>query len=988
RKQVERELKKSLQLLRDAGAMANIGGWELDVATQDQVWTEEVYRIHEVDINYKPTATKGIDFYASTSRPIIELAVQRAIEYGESFDLELEIITAKGNLRWVHAVGKADQEHGKILGVFQNITERKRAEEQIRLNETRLISLLNIMQHRSETTQEFLDYALQEAIQLTQSKIGYIYLYHEDRRQFVLNAWSKDVMKECSITNPQTCYELERTGVWGEAVRQSKPIILNDFQAPHPLRKGYPEGHAHLSKFATVPVRKDDKIVAVVGVANKENDYDEGDVLQLTLLMDTVWKSLDIKQAEEALRKSEERFKQLAEVFPETIFEANLKGDVTYANEHGLKHFGLTEEDIAKGVNIFDMVSPRDRNLTQERIQSRIKGSEERYLEYKAMKKDGSIFDALALSVPIIVDGIPVGIRGFILDITKRKQMEEALRKNDLFLNTLLNSIPIPVFYKDRDGRYTGFNRAFENFFGTTKERLVGKTVFDINPPELAKIYHAKDNEIFEGGNAQYYESQVKNALGATRNVVFNKAALTDSQGKVSGLIGAILDITERKQGEVALRRSEARLQTITNSAHDAIVMIDNNGNISFWNPAAEHILGYTSTEAMGKNLHKWIVPERFLAAHLAAFPEFQKTGRGGAIGKTLELVARRKDGREIDVEVSLSAVKIEGSWHAVGIMQDITERKQAERTLKETRDYLDNLITYANAPIITWSPDFTITRFNQAFEHLSGRKAEDALGKKLEILFPKKSKEESLSRIRMALAGEFWESVEIPILCKDGTIRIALWNSANIYGVDGKTLVSTIAQGYDITERKQAEEQIKHLATHDLLTDLPSLRLAKDRLNMAINMARRNKTSMAVMFIDLDGFKAVNDTLGHDAGDYMLQQVARRLLACVRETDTVARVGGDEFLIIATEINSPENVAQIAEKVIQLVSQPVMIKKQQAVVGASIGIALFPGDGKDMDQLIKQADEAMYKVKNAGKNGFCFVKSCNKTTIKQSKTN
>ncbi|MBP1711606.1 MAG: Response regulator containing a CheY-like receiver domain and a domain, partial [Deltaproteobacteria bacterium] len=146
------------------------------------------------------------------------------------------------------------------------------------------------------------------------------------------------------------------------------------------------------------------------------------------------------------------------------------------------------------------------------------------------------------------------------------------------------------------------------------------------------------------------------------------------------------------------------------------------------------------------------------------------------------------------------------------------------------------------------------------------------------------------------------------------------------------------------------------------------------DRLSLALNMARRYKKAVAVMFIDLDGFKDVNDTLGHDAGDYVLQQVAQRMLSCVRETDTVTRIGGDEFLIIATEINTPDNAAQIAEKVIHLASKPVIFKGQQVVVGASIGIALFPDDGKDMEQLIKKADEAMYRIKKAGKSGFCFI--------------
>jgi len=177
-----------------------------------------------------------------------------------------------------------------------------------------------------------------------------------------------------------------------------------------------------------------------------------------------------------------------------------------------------------------------------------------------------------------------------------------------------------------------------------------------------------------------------------------------------------------------------------------------------------------------------------------------------------------------------------------------------------------------------------------------------------------------------------------------------------------------------DITERKRAEEEIKRLATHDALTDLPTMKLAKDRLKMAISLAQRNQTMLAVMFIDLDDFKKVNDTLGHDAGDYVLKQVADRLLCCVRSSDTIARVGGDEFLIIANDVHIPKIAEQIAEKVINSVSSPIVFNGGQAFVGSSIGIAIYPNDGQDIDQLIKQADKAMYRAKNAGKNSFRFV--------------
>ena len=199
----------------------------------------------------------------------------------------------------------------------RDITERKRAEDENRRNEGRLESLLKISQYRTDSTQELLDFALEEAITLTNSKIGYVYLYDETKEEFILNTWSKEVMKQCTIAEPQTIYHLDKTGIWGEAVRQARQIIVNDFQAPHPLKKGYPEGHAPLYKYMTVPVFSDDRIVGVVGVANKETDYDTSDVRQLTLLMDSVWKILERKRTDEALRDSEQRYRSLFESMDE-----------------------------------------------------------------------------------------------------------------------------------------------------------------------------------------------------------------------------------------------------------------------------------------------------------------------------------------------------------------------------------------------------------------------------------------------------------------------------------------------------------------------------------------------------------------------------------------------------------------------------------------------------------------------------------------------
>ena len=199
-----------------------------------------------------------------------------------------------------------------VVSMAADLTERQRAEAEVRRNEARLRSLVSILQYPADSVQDFLDYALNEAIQLTGSKIGYLYRYYEDRREFVLNSWSREVMRECSVVNPQTCYELDKTGLWGEAVRQRQPILVNDFTVAHPLKKGYPAGHAELLKYLTVPVFSRGHIVGVVGVANKESDYHETDILQLTLLMEAVWKVVEQRQAEDKERQAVRSYRMLS----------------------------------------------------------------------------------------------------------------------------------------------------------------------------------------------------------------------------------------------------------------------------------------------------------------------------------------------------------------------------------------------------------------------------------------------------------------------------------------------------------------------------------------------------------------------------------------------------------------------------------------------------------------------------------------------------
>jgi diguanylate cyclase (GGDEF)-like protein/PAS domain S-box-containing protein len=318
--------------------------------------------------------------------------------------------------------------------------------------------------------------------------------------------------------------------------------------------------------------------------------------------------------------------------------------------------------------------------------------------------------------------------------------------------------------------------------------------------------------------------------------------------------------------------------------------------------------------------------------------------------------------------------------------MQDITEHKQAEDVLRKSEERYHFIADHTADHIWTMDLSMRFIYSSPAVFKILGYTVEELMTKTFDqYLTP-----ESLVMMKKVLMEELetekdpsvdpnrMRTLQSEHYHKNGHL---VWMESTLTVIRNAEMKPVGISGVsrDITERKKSEEQIQHLATHDLLTDLPSLRLANDRLSSALNMARRYKKAVALMFVDLDGFKSVNDTLGHDAGDYVLKQVAQRMLSCVRETDTVARIEGDEFLIIATEINTPENAAQIAEKVIHSISQPFIFNGQQAVVGTSIGIALFPDHGEDVDKLIKQADEAMYKVKNSGKNNFRFVDNTTK---------
>jgi PAS domain S-box-containing protein len=365
-----------------------------------------------------------------------------------------------------------------LTAQVQAMLRLKRAEDQLRLSKARVEGILRISQYQAEDLQDFLNYALEEAIHLTNSRYGYIYHYDEKKREFTLNSWSKNVMDVCTIREPQTVYQLDQTGIWGEAVRQGRPILINDFRAPNPLKRGYPEGHAPLHNFLTVPVYRHGRIIAVVGVANKDGDFGEEEIIQLKLLMDSVWGYLERQRLQIKLEKSEEHYRLLFENSGIGITYYDLDGTLLDCNQTALDSIGGLEEDyIGKtAVSVFgDQVGGQ----IIERIRQTIKEAKPKGYEDQLVLTNG---DRWFSSIYCVVENEkkkPIGIQVVSQDISEKKKLEQALVSQAKFPQ----ENPNPVMRVAQDGRILYANQGSESILKKWRCKPA-----DIVPNEILEV--------------------------------------------------------------------------------------------------------------------------------------------------------------------------------------------------------------------------------------------------------------------------------------------------------------------------------------------------------------------------------------------------------------------------------------------------------------------------------------------------------------------
>lgn len=456
-----------------------------------------------------------------------------------------------------------------LLVVVQDITERRQAEAAARLNEARLEALVGLNKMVTASLQEIASYALEEAVRLTQSTVGYIAFANTDETVLTMYAWSRSAMAECAIEDKPIVYPVETTGLWGEAVRQRRPILTNDYAAPNPWIRGLPDGHVALTRHMNVPIFDGDRIVIVAGVGNKATDYDDTDVRQLTLLMAEMWRIVQRQRAEEALHAKTDELDRFFSVALDLLCIAGTDGTLHRVNQAWERSLGYSQTEL-QGRNFMDLVHSDDRENTLRAI-GRL-SADQQVLDFvnRYRCKDGTYRSVEWRSTP-------VGklVYAAARDVTERERSAEALRTSEQMLRNVLDHFPGVVFWKDLDSVYQGCNRAFSLGAGVGEpDGIRGKTDLDLPWAQTeAAGYRAADREVMSSGLPKL--GIVESQLQADGRVVWfntNKVPLFAAHGSVIGVLGASLDITEMRRIEEQYRQAqkmEAVGQLAGGVAHD-----------------------------------------------------------------------------------------------------------------------------------------------------------------------------------------------------------------------------------------------------------------------------------------------------------------------------------------------------------------------------------------------------------------------------------
>jgi diguanylate cyclase (GGDEF)-like protein/PAS domain S-box-containing protein len=676
------------------------------------------------------------------------------------------------------------------------------------------------------------------------------------------------------------------------------------------------------------------------------------------------------KQAEAALRESQRRLATLIDSLPGIAFVAQGEPPWTmsYFSEGCFQLTGYRRDELVNTPHLSygNITHPDDWPELVKKIQDAVTTRNPYVCEYRIHTKDGEEKWVWEKGSGVCdSQGNVIGLEGFITDITENKRTEQALQRQSAAMEASMDGMAI----LDRDGNYLYVNSAHARIYGYQNPReLIGQHWSLFYQGRELDRFHTQIMPTF-GEHGQWSGETV----GTRRDGSLFPQEISLNKLPDGGLVYVVRDISGRKQSEQALQQAESKYRSIFENAIEGIFQTTPDGRYLSANPALARIYGYNSAVEMMQGISD-------IAGQLYLEPkrrdEFVRLMSEQDQVAGFESPIRRKDSSVIWISENSRAIRnSEGNLSGYeGTVMDISARKEAEAdrfkaeaALRDSEARLRDIVEHSSNMFYSRTPEHILTYVSPQVRRFLDYEPEQALVRLTEFTTDNPINQAGFEIAQHAIdTGQTQPIYNLELVGKKGRTVFVEVNEAPVVR-EGKT-VALVGALVDITQRHAVEQELKHQAFHDSLTNLPNRSLFMDRLQHALSRLKRHKESLAVLFLDLDRFKIINDSLGHEVGDQLLQAVAERLISCLRPDDTVARLGGDEFTILMESIGGVDDAVLVAERIADALQQPFTLNGQEVFMTTSVGIAVSYDGGDSPEDLLRDADVAMYRAKIKGR--------------------
>ncbi len=688
----------------------------------------------------------------------------------------------------------------------------------------------------------------------------------------------------------------------------------------------------------------------------------------------------ELKRSQAALENARNELKATLDALPDLLFEVDLNGIIYSYHSAESDHLYMSPEAfLNKKIN--DVLPEKPAIVIMTALHNANKSGNSFGLQYALDFEDGRRYYELSVSRKNSQDAVEVPeFVVLIRDISQRKRQEYQLREKDQRLNLILEASHIGqwdwdivndvMIWDARAYAMLGFKKdAFQLSFETWRQMLHPD---DCHAVERLQA-HLKDKDFY---SVEYRLSTHDGGWAWIESR--GQVVARDDNGSPTRMVGMHMDISDRKVAEDLIAQNEERLRTIFEILPIGITLTDRTGRILECNSASEKLLGLTYEEHTERHYddERWQIyrddgtlmpPEEYASVRAL---------RDHTAIKNQVMEVRHPKG---STWLNVNATPLDHPQYGLVVSYvDISDMRAAEARL----NLAASVFTHAREGITITDKNGRIIDVNRGFTLITGYERDEVIGQNPNILSSGRQPPEFYNTMWKTLfekghwTGEMWNRH------KDGSIYAQIITISAIQDAKG-AIQNYVGLFTDITSLKEQQQQLEHIAHYDVLTQLPNRTLLADRLNQAMFIIKRRGGYLAVLFIDLDQFKAINDSFGHDAGDDLLVEVSKRMRAALREEDTLSRIGGDEFVAVLTNLESLNDCEDVLQRLLKAASDPVHVQGHTLTVSASIGVTFYPEDQGDPDQLMRHADQAMYQAKQEGKNRYHYFDVSHDSMVK-----